>query len=145
LFWWAFFTIALLQHEFCAEKCIHIANLKFWNNFDNFWNWFLFWQNLFSRFFFHGCIAAARILCKKKCIHFQFFGNFPPYLSVSDIMLRDLQKNPWLIYRYPRACRFRKTKQTNQFRSPVNQLFSKCDFYFIKCFWLLEIYMLWGI
>jgi hypothetical protein len=33
-------------------------------------------------------------------------------------------------FRYPRACGFRKTKQTNRFRSPgpLYQLFSKRDF-----------------
>jgi hypothetical protein len=44
-----------------------------------------------------------------------------------------LAKKPVTDFRYLRACRFRKTKQTYRFRSPLTQLFSKLDFYFIKC------------
>jgi hypothetical protein len=59
-------------------------------------------------------------------------SGFLKAACMAHIMLRDLltqkclQKTTVTDFRYPRACRFRKTKQTYQF-SPLNKLFSKCD------------------
>jgi hypothetical protein len=66
----------------------------------------------------------------------------------SHIMLRDLltqkceHKKTVTNFRYPRACRFRKTKQTNQFSSPPQPTFFKMWFLIDKI-WLKLAKMNW--